>query len=142
MIIDGVRAMDRATELLLRYYTAFNRGDFDGMLACLARDVVHDINQGERETGRDAFGAFLARMNTSYREQLRDIVVMANTEGSRAAAEYVVHGEYLKTDTGLPEAHGQRYVLPGGAFFDIADGAIARVTNYYNLDDWLKQVGA
>lgn len=142
MIIDGVRAMDRATELLLRYYTAFNRGDWEGMLACLAPDVAHDINQGERETGREAFRAFLDRMHASYREQLRDIVVMANSDGSRAAAEYVVHGEYLATDTGLPEARGQRYVLPGGAFFDIADGAIARVTNYYNLDDWLRQVRA
>lgn len=140
MIIDGVRAMDRATELLLRYYTAFNRGDWEGMLACLADDVAHDINQGRREDGRDAFREFLGRMQRSYREQLRDIVVMANADGSRAAAEYVVHGEYVATDAGLPPANGQRYVLPGGAFFEIADGQICRVTNYYNLDDWLRQV--
>ena len=142
MIIDGVRAMDRATELLLRYYTAFNRADWEGMLGCLADDVRHDINQGGREEGRDAFREFLARMNRCYREQLRDIVVMANADGSRAAAEYVVHGEYLDGDEGLPPARGQRYVLPGGAFFEIVDGQIARVTNYYNLDDWLAQVRA
>ncbi|WP_257387078.1 ketosteroid isomerase-related protein [Tahibacter caeni] len=142
MIIDGVRAMDRATELLLRYYTAFNRADWEGMLACLADDVRHDINQGGRENGRDAFREFLARMNRSYREQLREIVVMANADGSRAAAEYVVHGEYLASDEGLPPAHGQRYVLPGGAFFEIVDGQIARVTNYYNLENWLAQVRA
>ena len=129
-------------QVIEAYYRAFNSGDFAGMLALLAPDVVHDINQGRRESGREAFRAFLERMHACYREQLRDIVVMANTEGSRAAAEYVVHGQYLATDAGLPEAHGQRYVLPGGAFFDIADGAIARVTNYYNLEDWLKQVGA
>ncbi|MBL8297471.1 MAG: nuclear transport factor 2 family protein [Rhodanobacteraceae bacterium] len=142
MIIDGVRAMDRATELLLRYYTAFNRGDWENMLACLASDVKHDINQGQRETGRDAFRHFLERMQVSYREQLRDIVVMANADGSRAAAEFVVHGEYIATDAGLPPANGQRYVLPGGAFFEIADGQICRLTNYYNLDDWLRQVRA
>lgn len=142
MIIDGVRAMDRATELLLRYYTAFNRADWEGMLACLAVDVRHDINQGGRETGREAFREFLARMNRCYREQLRDIVVMANADGSRAAAEYVVHGEYLVGDEGLPPARGQRYVLPGGAFFEIVDGQIARVTNFYNLEDWLAQVRA
>ncbi len=28
----------------------------------------------------------------------------------------------------------------GGAFFDIRDGKIARVTNYYNLQDWIAQV--
>lgn len=142
MIIDGVRAMDRATELLLRYYTAFNRADWDSMISCLAEDVRHDVNQGGRETGRAAFREFLARMQRCYSEQLRDIVVMANADGSRAAAEYVVHGQYLASDTGLPEARGQHYVLPGGAFFEISDGQIARVTNYYNLDDWLNQVSA
>jgi len=142
MIIDGVRAMDRATELLLRYYTAFNRADWDGMVSCLAEDVHHDVNQGGRETGRAAFREFLARMQRCYREQLRDIVVMANADGSRAAAEYVVHGQYLANDAGLPEARGQGYALPGGAFFEIAEGQITRVTNYYNLDDWLKQVAA
>ena len=85
--------------------------------------------------------AFLRRMEASYREQLREVVVMASADGSRAAAEYVVHGEYHHTDEGLPPANGQRYVLPGGAFFDIRGGRIARVSNYYNLQDWIAQVG-
>ena len=61
-----------------------------------------------------------------------------------ANALYAAYGtrysEYRVTDEGLPEAKGQRYVLPGGAFFDIRDGKIARVTNYYNLGDWIAQV--
>ena len=121
MKIDGTRAHDRATELVLAYYAAFNRGDWAGMQALLADDVVHDLNQG-------------------YREQLRDVVVMASPDGSRAAAEYVVHGDYLEADDGLPPANGQKYVLPGGAFFDIRDGSISRISNYYNLEDWLAQV--
>ena len=140
MKIDGNRRQDRATELVLTYYAAFNRGDWDGMLALLTDDVAHDLNQGARQTGREAFAAFLGRMNASYREQLRDIVVLASLDGDRAAAEYVVHGEYLNTDEGLPPAKGQVYVLPGGAFFDIRDDRIARVTNYYNLQDWIAQV--
>ena len=141
MIIDGTRAHDRATTLVLDYYAAFNRGDREAMLALLTDDVAHDLNQGPRETGRDAFAAFMARMDRSYREQLRDVVVMASPDGSRVAAEYVVHGEYLADDAGLPPANGQRYVLPGGAFFDLRDGKIARVTNHYNLQDWIAQVG-
>ena len=50
-------------------------------------------------------------------------------------------GQYLRDDEGLPPAHGQPYVLPGGAFFDIRDDRIARVSNYYNLQDWIAQVG-
>src|SRR5690606_24839751 len=122
------------------YYAAFNRGDREGMLALLTDDVAHDLNQGARETGREAFRAFLARMDRCYREQLRDIVATATPDGSRGAAEYVVHGEYRSDDEGLPPARGQRYVLPGGAFFELRDGLIARVSNYYNLQDWLRQV--
>lgn len=135
--------MRDATLTLIRdYYAAFNAGDWEGMLALLHEDVVHDLNQGPRETGRDTFRQFLARMNRSYREQLHEIRLCASDDGRHAAAEYRVHGEYLATDEGLPEARGQRYVLPGGAFFDLREGRIARVTNYYNLQDWLRQVGA
>ena len=140
MIVDGNRAADRAIELVLDYYAAFNRGDWDAMLSFVSDGVAHDINQGGREIGREAFAAFLQRMNRCYREQLKDIVVLANVDGARVAAEYVVHGEYLADDTGLPPARGQKYVLPGGAFFDVRDGRIARVTNYYNLEDWIAQV--
>ena len=140
MLIDGTRRQDRSIELVLGYYDAFNRGDRQGMLALLAEDVVHDLNEGRRETGKAAFAVFMQRMDASYREQLRDIVVFATQDGDRAAAEYVVHGEYLRDDEGLPPAKGQKYVLPGGAFFDIRDDRIARVTNYYNLQDWIAQV--
>jgi steroid delta-isomerase-like uncharacterized protein len=142
MKIDGNRKQDRATELVLTYYSAFNRGDWQGMLGLLTDDVVHDLNQGGRELGRDAFAVFLARMDSSYREQLRDIIVLATIDGDRAAAEYVVHGEYHGTDEGLPPASGQTYVLAGGAFFEIREDRIARVTNYYNLPAWIAQVSA
>lgn len=131
---------ETAIELIGRYYAAFNAGDWNGMLEALSEDVVHDINQGKREIGKSAFRAFLAHMERCYREQLRDIVVMANADGTRGGAEFVVHGEYLSTDEGLPPAHGQKYVLPAGAFFDIRGGKIARVTNYYNLPNWTAQV--
>lgn len=127
--------------LLARYYAAFNAGDSEGMLACLTDDVAHDINQGERQVGKDVFRAFNAHMARCYRERLDDIVLMASADGARAAAEFVVHGKYLATDEGLPPATGQRYVLPAGAFFDIRDGLISRVSVYYNLGDWTRQVG-
>jgi steroid delta-isomerase-like uncharacterized protein len=129
------------TETLIRdYYAAFNRGDWDAMCTLLAPDVAHDINQGGRETGVAAFRAFLARMASCYREELRDITVMVDATGTRAAAEFTVHGTYLVADEGLPPARGQSYQLPAGAFFQLRDGLIARVTMYYNLNDWLAQV--
>ncbi|MBS7790143.1 nuclear transport factor 2 family protein [Roseococcus sp. SDR] len=130
-----------SADLLRRYYAAFNAGDWEGMLACLTEDVAHDVNQGGREVGRAAFAAFLARMERCYRERVEDLVVMVSPDGTRGAAEFVIHGTYLVADEGLPPARGQGYVLPVGAFFEIQGGRIARVTNYYNLQDWLRQVG-
>lgn len=131
---------EAAQALIRDYYSAFNAGDVDGFLALLTEDVVHDINQGGREKGKKAFAAFLARMNRSYEEQIVEIEVLVNDKGSRAAAEFIVLGKYLKSDEGLPPASGQTYRLPAGAFFEIRDGKVARISNYYNLKDWLKQV--
>ncbi|HZP67011.1 MAG TPA: ketosteroid isomerase-related protein [Rudaea sp.] len=131
-----------AIALVESYYAAFNGGDMAHFASLLADDVIHDINQGAREVGKAAFGAFMQRMNGAYRERLADIVVLASDDGRRASAEFVVHGEYLRTDEGLPPAHGQTYVLPAGAFFELRDRKVARVTNYYNLADWIAQVSA
>ncbi|MCC4273999.1 ketosteroid isomerase-related protein [Marinomonas communis] len=129
-------------QLLQKYYEAFNAQDMDTFLSLLTDDVVHDINQSDREIGKDTFSAFMDRMNKNYKETIVDIVVMSNEAGDRAAVEFTVLGEYLATDEGLPEANGQTYKLPAGAFFDIRDGKVARVTNYYNLEDWIAQVSA
>lgn len=132
-----------ATKTLINaYYTAFNAGSPEGMLACVAADVEHRVNEGGIRHGREKFAEFCSHMGVSYRETLMDIEIFVNDAGTRAAAEFVVHGEYLKTDPGLPEAVGQRYILPAGSFFDIRDGKIARVTTFYNLNDWIAQVSA
>lgn len=128
--------------LVEQYYAAFNAGDMDAFLNLLTDDVIHDINQGRRETGKDSFRNFMGGMNDSYKEELVDMVIMATQDGKRAAAEFVVLGEYLKTDEGLPPAKGQKYRLPAGAFFEIRDNKVARITNYYNLQDWIAQVSA
>ena len=78
----------------------------------------------------------MAIPNTTYYESL----VMTNPDGIHAAAEFQVVGKYVGTDTGLPPARGQPYRLPAGAFFEVNDGKVARISNTYNLHDWLKQV--
>ncbi len=136
--------MPRAETLALiqRYYDAFNAGDAGGMLACLTDEIEHRVNEGAHRIGKEKFAEFCSHMGVSYREQLKDMVVFANDTGDRAAAEFTVHGEYLKTDPGLPEAKGQRYILPAGGFFEVKGGKIARITTFYNLNDWIAQVSA
>jgi steroid delta-isomerase-like uncharacterized protein len=129
-----------AESLVRADYDAFNAGDRAAMCALLAADVAHDVNQGGRRTGIKAFQAFMAQMDAAYEEQLEEVVVMADATGRHAAAEFVVVGRYLRTEPGLPEARGQAYRLPAGAFLAIEGGRITRVTTYYNLPDWIRQV--
>lgn len=134
------KARIETAALIRRYYDAFNSGDSAGMLACLTDDVIHDVNQGERRTGKERFRAFNARMDHHYKERLENLVVLVSKDGGRAAAEFNVNGVYKATDSGLPEAKGQTYMLPAGTFFAMRDGKISRVTTYYNLTDWIAQV--
>lgn len=132
--------MSNPTEIAIRaYFEAFNAHDAEGMIATLAEDVVHDINEGGQEVGVDAFRKFKAHMDHCYSEQIADLVVMTN--GTRGAAEFVVNGTYLRTDEGLPEATGQTYSIPCAAFFEVVEGKITRVTSYYNLRGWIAAIG-
>lgn len=140
--MSNTTAREQAINLVRNYYQFFNTGDREAFLQLLSDDVVHDINQGKVETGIPAFRAFLQRMDQCYSERVVDLEIFANDQGTRAAAEFFIDGQYLNTDEGLPPATGQTYHLRVGAFFEIKDGKISRITNYYNLNDWLQQVGA
>ena len=129
-----------ATATIAAYFTAFNAGDTDAMLACLSDDIAHHVNEGNIRTGKPAFAEFCAHMSRCYRENLTDMVIFEAEGGTRAAAEYIVNGTYLSTDAGLPDANGQNYRLPAGSFFTLENGLISRVTTYYNLADWVAQV--
>ena len=127
-------------DTIQRYFDAFNAGDVPAMLDCLSEDVAHHVNEGKIRTGKALFSEFCDHMSECYKEELTDMVIFVSEDGTRAAAEFVVNGTYLKTDPGLPEARGQKYTLPAGSFFTLDAGKITRVTTYYNLADWERQV--
>lgn len=130
-----------SVDILDRYYAAFNRGDAQGMLVLLTDDVVHEPSQGTPRHGKQAFTEFLVHMNRCYKEEVISPVFMVSADGSRGAAEFMLSGTYLESDgTELPPARGQTYKLRVGAFFEFKDGRITRVSNHYNLADWIAQV--
>jgi steroid delta-isomerase-like uncharacterized protein len=127
-------------EIVQHYYQCFNQKDWKGMLALLHPEVRHESNQGEVRTGIEKFTEFLQKMDESYEETLTDMVFFTEPSDNRVAVEFVVNGIYKKGEEGLPEAHGQTYVLPAAAFIGLTDGKISRVTTYYNLPLWIELV--
>lgn len=131
-----------ALDTVQQYYHCFNSKNWEGMLALLSGDIRHEVNQGEARVGLDRYRAFLAHMDECYDEQLADMVFFTEPGGRRVACEFTVHGMYKKTDGDLVAARNQTYVLPAGAFLEVNDGKITRVTTYYNLPLWIKLVSA
>lgn len=129
-----------ALEIVEHYYEAFNNRNWAGMLALLDPQIRHEVNQGETRIGLEKYESFLKHMDESYEETLKDIVLMSDAGGTRIGAEFVVHGIYKKGEEGLPPAHGQSYILPAGAFLEVHNGKITRVTTYYNLPRWIELV--
>lgn len=129
-----------ARVLIERYFDAFNAGDHDGMLACVADDLTHDAGEQGREIGKDKFRWYLGKRAGHFREQASDLIVMVAPGGGRAAAEFTLRGNYVSARQGFPEAGGQSYSLLAGIFFEIDDGLISRVTEYRDLVAWKAQL--
>lgn len=129
-----------ALDVVQEYYTHFNNQNWEGMLSCLDPEVRHDANQGDTHVGLDYYRGFLKHMDECYQETLTDMVFMVDATGQRVACEFVVNGVYKKTDGDLPAATGQTYTLPAGAFLEVANNKICRVTTYYNLPLWIQLI--
>ena len=110
------------------------------MLALVSPEIRHEPNQGDVRVGIEKFTEFLGMMDTSYEEALTDMVFFTEPSGQRIAVEFTVNGTYKQGEEGLPEAHGQHYVLPAAAFVEVDGEKITRVTTYYNLPLWISLV--
>ena len=110
------------------------------MLDLVSEDIVHEPNEGDPRHGKPLFTAFVKKMEVAYDETLRDFTFYTEASEEKVAAQFTVHGRYLQAEDGLPEAHGQTYVLPAAAFLTVKDGLICKVTTYYNLSEWIQQV--
>lgn len=131
----------RAVETLKRLFVALNAGERDAALACLTGDVAFDTFEGTREIGRERVRWVLAERGRFFRETMRDLVLMADESGRRAAAEFTLRGLYQGQAPGLPEATGQAFSVPGGAFFDIEDdGLVARASFVMNTAELTRQL--
>ena len=129
-----------ALETAKQYYSAFNNKNWQEMLDLVHTEILHEPNQGDPRMGKEKFTEFLLMMDQSYEENLTDMVFFTEPSGTRISVEFVVNGIYKKGEEGMPEAHGQRYVLPAAAFLEVKEGKISRVTTFYNLPHWISLV--
>lgn len=129
-----------SVELIQKYYNHFNNHEFDQMAACLDENVVHELNEGEAQRGLSKFKDFMKVMDIHYSEQVKELCVLESKDKTRFAAEFFIDGAYTKTQAPLPQASNQKYYIRVGAFFEVKNNKITRITNHYNLQNWINVV--
>ncbi|MBY0280769.1 MAG: hypothetical protein K2W94_01270 [Alphaproteobacteria bacterium] len=75
-------------------------------------------------------------------ETILNVIVLSSHDERNAEAKFICKGEYLKTITNYPEARNQQYSVEFHVFFELKEGLIYRITNYFNENDWLAQLAA
>src|SRR5262245_27959761 len=128
------------TDALDRYFTAWNGHDPEGVVCSLVKGGSYeDPTTGGPLTG-DALAANVAALLTGFPDLHFDLVSVAPTSDTAAAAQWLMQG----TNTGpMPAgpATGQAVALPGADFIDydpVAD-RIAKVVGYFDTATMLTQ---
>ncbi len=88
----------------------------------------------------EKFTEFLGMMDTSYEETLTDMIFFTEPSGHRIPVEFMVNGKYKQGEAGMPEDHGQSYILPAASFVEVFNEKITRVTTFYILPLWISLV--
>ena len=126
------------------YADAWNSHDVTALLGFMTEDVVYaDVTLGERKAGANEVRGFLADLEASfssdYRFELGDV---ATTGDDSYAFEWTMSGTNDRADAerGLP-ATGRSFRLRGVSIGRLRNGKIAENRDYWNMADYLMQVG-
>lgn len=124
------------------YVKAWNNHDGRAVAACMTPDAVYaDPPIGARNQGRDAIAAWV----DSIVPTLSSDYIMETTSfiqsGDRYAAESVVRGTHDGSSPELP-ATGRPFEIHFVSIGELEDGRIRRITEYWNMVEFLVQIGA
>ena len=124
------------------YIEAWNRHDTGALLQHMTPDAVYtDYALGESHHGHDGIRAFLDSMETAFSSDYRwELVSFFSTE-SRYAFEWIIRGTHDRGTDQLP-ASGKPFEVHGVAVGTLQQGKIRDHRDYWNMVEFLTQVGA
>lgn len=123
------------------YLDAWNSHDGAQVTAFMADDVAYeDLALGVVRFGREAVADFV-RETREFASDYRFTPVSQQQDGNRFAIEWVFSGTNTGTGSGLP-ATGMPFQIRGASVGEVdPDGRIASIRDYWNIADYLVQVG-
>jgi len=129
------------TDWLHQYLDAWNSHDGGQVAAYMAEDATYeDLAINQIHKGRDAIKAFVDETNV-FSPDYRFTVVSVQQSGDQYATEWEMAGTHLGEAAGLPPTN-KPYRIRGISVGRVdADGKIAENRDYWNMADFLMQVG-
>lgn len=120
---------------------ALNRHDPGDVAACFSvRCQFHDHGTGQCTRGRDAVREGVTEwLNAISELQVADTTFLSS--GSRYAKEWTMRGIHTGDLPGLP-ATGRSFAVHGSGHGEVRDGEIISADLYWNMADFMAQVGA
>jgi steroid delta-isomerase-like uncharacterized protein len=134
------RTSSDTRSIVLDWTAAMDRHDPDAFAGFMSeRCVFTNTGTGERLVGREAMRQDLIGLLARWSD-LRIEVVNLLVSGDSYAKEWVMTGRHTGNLPGLP-ATGRPFRILGAGVGRLHDGEIIEVTEYWNLADFLGQVG-
>lgn len=122
------------------WLAALNAHEPDAAADCFTADGVFvNLGTGEKHEGREAIRSSHASLFAAWSE----IVVEKGPyliDGDRYADEWTMSGVHTGDEPGLP-ATMKPFRITGAGVGDVRDGRIARASVYWNMAEFLVQVG-
>ncbi len=145
MLVSGLsiaktQETQKTEHLIHQYYEYIEKEDIDNFIRLLSADVVHEINQGETERGKQKFRNFMEDQFSHGKFDIKDLIILTSPDGKYATTRFICSGEYYKTLAGYPSAKGQKWEIPVVSFFKIEQGKISHVAVYFNDTAFRKQL--
>jgi ketosteroid isomerase-like protein len=126
-----------APDVVLRYLAGLSSADVDGVLDCVSEAFFneHTSTLGSSCTGKDAYAGrlpgFLAGFDGLAYEVVESITEQVDDGSRRVAVRYRMTASY----------DGHPIDIPGVMLFEVSDGLIARRTDVWDSQTFLRQTG-
>jgi steroid delta-isomerase-like uncharacterized protein len=131
---------DTAIGLIEQHMSAWSKGDVEGVLACMAPDVVYeDVGLQQVFTGREGMRGF-AEVLLAAIQDLTWTPQRIFASGSCVSTEWRLTGTQTGDFPGIP-ATGKFFDIPGVSVTEVANGLIRGQRDYWNMLDLLQQLG-
>jgi ketosteroid isomerase-like protein len=114
--------MSRASDLIERYFDAFNSHDLEGVMACYNDNAVIVASSGRRIEGAEAIRAYYASTFATFRNAKCTITSLVGNDGTGAV-------ESMFTGTRDGTEHETR--LMGVEIIELRDDKITELRDYH-----------